>query len=93
VGIGSGGAKTLDVLEYDVTLLRGSAVTTPSDVEVLLDSSAFDKETTTVCRNVRSRRPSDVAPCPVRTKTCAWEQAVVQRDSKRWTQISYVYIS
>ena len=88
VGVGSGVAKTFDVLGYAaVTLLRCSAVTTPSEVEVFLDSSAFDKETTTVSRNVGSRRSSDAAPCPGRTNTCAWEQAVVQRDSKRLTQL------
>lgn len=41
VGFGSGVAKMSDVLEYDVALLRGSAVTSPSEVEMFLDKSTF----------------------------------------------------
>jgi hypothetical protein len=77
VGFGSGVAKMYDGLEYDVVLLRGSAVTSPSEVEMFLDYSTFDKETTTLSRNVGSRRPGDAAPSPGRTKTCVWEQTVV----------------
>ena len=77
VDFGSGVAKLSDVLEYDVVLLRGSAVTSPSEVEMFLDYSTFDKETTTLSRNVGSRRAGDAAPCPGRTKTCVWEQTVV----------------
>lgn len=76
-GLWHGIAKLSDVLEYDVALLRGSAVTSPSEVETFLDNSTFDKETTIVSRNVGSRRPGNAALCPGRTKTCVWEQAVV----------------
>jgi hypothetical protein len=41
VGFGSGVAKMSDVLEYDVALLRGSAVTSPSEVEMFLDNSLY----------------------------------------------------
>jgi hypothetical protein len=41
VGFGSGVAKMSDVLDYDVALLRGSAVTSPSEVEVFLENSFY----------------------------------------------------